>query len=100
MEIKIFFNKDFVLLYTSVDINECQNATTRCHANATCHNRDGSYFCKCFNGYDGDGKNCTGMYFMPLLSYFDLKFNTEVVQFNAIQPVYCIAQFTLWNNIE
>ena len=47
-----------------LDIDECKNATRPCHANATCTNTEGSYFCKCFSGYDGDGENCTGMYIL------------------------------------
>ena len=46
-----------------VDINECNNATSPCHSNATCHNTDGSHLCTCFKGYSGDGKNCSGMYY-------------------------------------
>lgn len=44
-----------------IDINECRKPEeNECHANALCNNTEGSYVCRCFNGYRGDGKNCTG----------------------------------------
>ena len=41
------------------DIDECSSAN-ECHQNSTCHNTKGSYNCTCKDGFEGDGKNCTG----------------------------------------
>ena len=41
------------------DINECNNTNT-CGDNADCVDSDGSYWCKCLPGFQGDGYNCTG----------------------------------------
>ena len=50
-----------VLIYLNVDIDEClANEQYPCHAKANCVNLIGSYFCTCFVGYNGDGKDCKG----------------------------------------
>ena len=41
------------------DIDECSSAN-ECHQNATCNNTKGSYNCTCKDGFEGNGKNCTG----------------------------------------
>ena len=44
-----------------IDRNECTGTLHACHLDATCHNNDGSYSCKCNLGYEdinGDGKAC------------------------------------------
>ena len=41
------------------DIDEC-SIENECHQNATCNNTKGSYNCTCKDGFEGDGKNCTG----------------------------------------
>ena len=44
-----------------VDVDECaSNEANECDPNALCTNTEGSYVCRCENGYAGDGKNCTG----------------------------------------
>ena len=41
-----------------LDVDECHKGP--CHAQAQCVNVPGSYICRCFPGYTGDGKsNCT-----------------------------------------
>ena len=42
------------------DINECEDATHMCSSNASCTNSAGSYECKCFEGFMGNGFNCYG----------------------------------------
>ena len=46
-----------------LDFNECDDKeTNNCHKDATCHNTDGSFECKCKDGYQGDGTtNCGKM---------------------------------------
>ena len=44
-----------------LDINECASReTNQCDPKASCNNTEGSYACRCLDGYQGDGKNCTG----------------------------------------
>ena len=45
--------------YSHSDIDEC-SSTNECHLDATCANTKGSYHCTCKDGFEGDGKNCTG----------------------------------------
>lgn len=43
------------------DINECSNLEEiECDPNALCTNTDGSYVCRCYKGFEGDGTTCTG----------------------------------------
>ena len=44
-----------------LDIDECNEGSDVCHANATCTNTIGSFTCDCNKEYTGDGKNCTGI---------------------------------------
>ena len=46
--------------YISSDIDECQTSN-ECDDNAECHDTDGSYWCQCLPGFQGDGYNCTSM---------------------------------------
>jgi len=42
------------------DIDECAANTDTCHpTKAMCINTPGTYECKCFGGYFGDGRNCS-----------------------------------------
>lgn len=50
-------------LDTIIDMNECDRGDHQCDRNAECMNTEGSYECKCRNGYEGDGKQCTSMSF-------------------------------------
>ena len=43
------------------DMNECNTTDHGCHVNASCNNFDGSYFCKCNLGFNGNGTNCSGI---------------------------------------
>ena len=51
-------------LLSFIDINECSAIDKICDANAVCKNIEGSYTCTCRAGYNGDGKTCSGKYFM------------------------------------
>lgn len=46
-----------------LDTDECASPeANNCDVNALCTNTDGSYICRCIRGYEGDGRNCTGIY--------------------------------------
>ena len=60
-----------------IDINECAGRNA-CDDNADCVDSDGSYWCQCLPGFQGDGYNCTGSganedYDTPLLSNLQLQ---------------------------
>ena len=43
------------------DINECENGTDNCHADAQCIDTVGSFSCSCLPGFRGDGvMTCAG----------------------------------------
>ena len=47
-----------------LDVDECENGTDNCHANANCTDTVGSFSCSCLPGYRGDGVlACTGTFF-------------------------------------
>ena len=54
------------------DFDECEDADLNtCHNYAQCENVPGTYICKCFEGFFGDGKECQGTDNLRfLLSYF------------------------------
>ena len=47
--------------HPSIDIDECTSGNNSCDDNAECHDTDGSYWCQCLPGFQGDGYNCTSM---------------------------------------
>ena len=44
-----------------IDINECEEDLDSCDNNARCIDTIGSYDCECYDGYEGDGFNCSSM---------------------------------------
>ena len=42
-----------------IDIDECATSN-ECSDHANCNDTDGSYWCECWSGFQGDGYNCTG----------------------------------------
>lgn len=57
LEIKTFFEY-LCECYLFLDVNECLGDND-CHTFADCTNTNGSYTCKCKQGYQGNGKECT-----------------------------------------
>ena len=66
---KPFSNPLLLHVYIS-DIDECSaEYSTKCDTNADCNNTQGSYTCKCREGYFGDGEICSGKQF-KLISFY------------------------------
>ena len=61
-----------------LDIDECLEKSNHCDSNANCTNTDGSYKCKCSQGYRGNGQNCTGKYVANLFFHIHLYKNHHV----------------------
>ena len=40
-----------------LDIDECLD--NPCHRNANCTDSQGSFYCQCYNGFSGNGFDCT-----------------------------------------
>ena len=57
LEIKTFFEY-LCEFYLFLDVNECLGDND-CHTFADCTNTNGSYTCKCKQGYQGNGRECT-----------------------------------------
>ncbi len=49
---------EYLLLY--IDIDECTSGNN-CSVNAFCTNVNGSYYCTCNIGFQGDGSDCSGV---------------------------------------
>jgi len=64
-DLKISISSLFQKINKSKDDDECQGQGdgNNCALNiATCSNTQGSYTCKCNDGYDGDGVTCNGIF--------------------------------------
>mgnify|MGYP002385085533 FL=1 len=59
----LFFKKTNI----EIDDDECALGNYNCHTNANCINTSGSYNCTCKTGYSGNGLNCNGNIFFPIL---------------------------------
>lgn len=55
----LYYINSNIGLFAVADINECDQKST-CDGNAVCKNMQGSYTCKCKEGFSGDGKTCIG----------------------------------------
>lgn len=52
-------NVILVLIYSCVDINECDLGIDNCTENEECKNRVGSFECHCKIGYERNETHCT-----------------------------------------
>lgn len=43
-----------------VDVDECSDKADDCDVNADCTNTDGSFYCTCRSGFEGNGRSCKG----------------------------------------
>ena len=56
-----------------LDVDECNNKSYSCDANAVCQNTKGSYKCICKVGYAGNGNKCSGNCRQSLFSMLFLR---------------------------
>ena len=51
-----------------IDIDECsEKSSNECDVNAECANTEGSFTCKCRDGYLGNGEICSGKHGLYVL---------------------------------
>ena len=58
-----------------LDVNECAEETHNCHvmSNATCSDTDGSFYCNCTGGFEGNGTYCDGTAFTSVyIDFIDI----------------------------
>ena len=62
---KIMLHAKSNVTVSSLDIDECAEDTHTCHvmSNATCSDTDGSFYCNCTEGFEGNGTYCKGTAF-------------------------------------
>ena len=65
------------ILFVVSDIDECSNETHGCDVNAECNNTQGTYICRCKDGFQGSGISCTGKYLFENLWSFQLACITQ-----------------------
>jgi hypothetical protein len=69
LTLTLLFKKNLIFFPPSLllDVNECQQGTDNCDANAQCANTPGNFTCICNSGYGGNGVTCTGPLSLPSL---------------------------------
>ena len=60
-----------VLIAVFSDIDECGSSTSPCEGGKSCKNTVGSYECSCKQGFQWDGKACSGKHGVELCSVRD-----------------------------
>ena len=79
------FSYDIIFFLS--DIDECALGLDNCHAQGTCTNNVGSFFCACSIGFSGDGVTCVGKNYklfhcsnFNFIYRFELFFSSVLVQ--------------------
>lgn len=57
------------MIFSFIDIDECETNEHNCDPNARCINSVGSYYCECIEGYHGTGTKCEGNDFNNMYIY-------------------------------
>ena len=68
-----------------LDVDECSNGDAKCGVHAICSNTQGGYDCVCKDGYQGNGKTCTGTYHVSWIYRFN-----ELKIFKRYWMLYCM----------
>ena len=64
------------------DVDECaSDEANECDPNALCTNTEASYVCRCTVGFTGNGRNCSGLSLLSILS-LPKATKTETTQFS------------------
>ena len=79
------------------DVNECENGTDNCHANANCSDTVGSFSCSCLSGFRGDGVlACTGTVMCYMCQFLHIKLSNvhlcciwQFLQSNSRMCILC-----------
>jgi len=70
-----------------IDIDECTSPeANECNPNAVCNNTEGTYTCRCQNGYEGDGKSCAGNVVVVVVIFFLMSFTGNVIHLGIVIP--------------
>ena len=64
-------------LFSVKDFDECEVHQDDCGQHATCVNTDGSFYCTCNDGYDGDGRTCEGKILIVSFNIKTFKINSQ-----------------------
>uniref|UniRef100_A0A0G4HTB2 EGF-like domain-containing protein n=1 Tax=Chromera velia CCMP2878 TaxID=1169474 RepID=A0A0G4HTB2_9ALVE len=59
-------NQAYLLADAVIELDECAAGVHNCHLQANCTNTNGSFFCTCYPGLEGDGVNVCGITLPPL----------------------------------
>ena len=61
--INMCYSRSQYFVFHLLDRNECEDGSASCPANSDCFNTDGSYSCRCTEGYQlNEAGNCIGLY--------------------------------------
>ena len=75
------------------DIDECAQGLDSCSSLAECTNTVGSYECECVNGYQGNGRFCTGILHLPQVHCRMARFSSA---FKILMSVLLIEMTVHW----
>ena len=73
--------------------DECHDRSHNCHFSASCLNSDGSYFCECQSGWEGDGVECTDID-ECLIGNYDCPINNNCANTDGSYYCTCISGYT------
>ena len=73
--------------------DECHDRSHNCHRSGDCLNSDGSYFCQCQTGWEGDGVECTDID-ECLIGTYNCPIHNECVNTDGSYYCTCISGYT------
>ena len=85
-------------MLSHTDIDECASATHNCDANAQCSNIIGSFTCNCFQGYSGNGVECSGTFVGAWALYILIRGDKSFLHLRVISSFNQIYYYTLSRN--
>ena len=76
-----------VLIAVFSDIDECGSSTSPCEGGKSCKNTMGSYECSCKQGFQWDGKACSGKHGVEHCSVGDWQLFVSKKQILSVYPL-------------